>query len=142
MAKECLPPGWERIESKEKGVSYVNQTNQTCQHHHPCIPTFNQENAGTPPGQKDEIPEWLRIYFRLPHERDEEILSKVGLDRYNLIELNSYNAMYDRLFLEETEQIVMAFETYRFKLGEEMQRRDALAEEELLKLNDRKTSQL
>lgn len=141
MAKECLPPGWERIESKEKGVFYVNQVNKTCQHHHPCIPTLSQENSMTP-GQKDEIPKWLRIYFRLPQEMDEKILSKVGLDRYNLKELNSYNAMYDRLFLEETEQIVMAYETYRFKLGEEMQRRDALAEEELLRLNYLKTSQL
>ena len=68
------------------------------------------------PGQKDEIPKWLRIYFRLPQEMDEKILSKVGLDRYNLKELNSYNAMYDRLFLEETEQIVMAYETYRYKI--------------------------
>merc|ERR1712142_1221210 len=74
MAKECLPPGWERIESKEKGVFYVNQTNKTKQYHHPCIPTLSSDDAaGGIAAQNREIPKWLKVYFKAPHDMADKL---------------------------------------------------------------------
>ncbi|PAA92913.1 hypothetical protein BOX15_Mlig029444g1, partial [Macrostomum lignano] len=47
LAKESLPSGWERIESQDKGIYYVNRISKVMQLHHPGLP-FNGESTQQP----------------------------------------------------------------------------------------------
>ena len=89
--------------------------NKTAQYHHPCIPNLTPESTS----QNDEIPKWLKLYLKAPHEMDH----KLQWEYFGLQDLESYEAMYNRLYLEETEQIVMAYETYRNRIWEELEKK-------------------
>ena len=93
--------------------------NKTVQYHHPCDPSLGHDSASTAAAQNDEIPKWLKLYFKAPHEIDR----KLQWDLFGLQELESYEAMYNRLYLEETAQINKAYETYKNRIWEEMEKR-------------------
>lgn len=38
LEREGLPPGWERVESPEFGLYYVDHVNRKAQYRHPCAP--------------------------------------------------------------------------------------------------------
>lgn len=41
LEREGLPPGWERVESAEFGVYYVDHINKRAQYKHPCAPRYD-----------------------------------------------------------------------------------------------------
>ena len=49
---------------------------------------------------------------------------KIEWDHFALQDLETYEAMYKRLYLEETEQIVKAYENYTTRIWEELQKRN------------------
>ncbi|XP_014673538.1 PREDICTED: protein salvador homolog 1-like [Priapulus caudatus] len=139
LEKEGLPTGWERIESPEHGIYYVNHITRKAQYRHPCTPRFrystqpstgsqgpshtefHQHNVLVPanPYLNAEIPEWLYVYSRAPHDSDH----KLKWELFRLQELEGYEAMLRRLYRQEVEQIVMAYEAYRLALLREMEQR-------------------
>ncbi|XP_050405061.1 scaffold protein salvador [Patella vulgata] len=146
LEKESLPMGWERIESKEHGVFYVNHILKTAQIHHPCapsVPRFNmvfnydgpqiqqlpqqleyqqprQSNVLVPanPYLKEEIPQWLVVYSKAQPEHDH----KLKWDLFRLNELEYFDALIIRLYKQELEQLVMSYEAYRAALNREKER--------------------
>ena len=59
-----------------------------------------------------------------PPERD----PKLPWDSFDLSDLETYEAMCTRLYLEETKQIDLAYETYRNRIWEEMKKRNMTVE--------------
>lgn len=45
LEREGLPPGWERVESAEFGVYYVDHINKRAQYKHPCAPRYGSRLA-------------------------------------------------------------------------------------------------
>ncbi|RLU16451.1 hypothetical protein DMN91_010519 [Ooceraea biroi] len=101
LEKEGLPTGWERIESPEYGVYYVNVLV-------PANPYLNEE-----------IPHWLYVYSRASIALDR----KLRWELFRLPELDCFNAMLTRLYKQELEEVVMRYEEYRSALLCEMEQR-------------------
>ncbi|XP_015903551.1 scaffold protein salvador [Parasteatoda tepidariorum] len=146
LEKEGLPTGWERIESPDNGVYYVNHITKLAQYEHPCAPqyghnsaiiyqasllnqnryppprhtNFHQHNVIVPanPYLTEEIPHWLYVYSKAPSEFD----YKLKWNLFKLPELDCYQAMLNRLYRQELENIVMNYEAYRLALFKEMER--------------------
>ncbi|KAG8196780.1 hypothetical protein JTE90_014512 [Oedothorax gibbosus] len=147
MEKEGLPTGWERIESPDNGVYYVNHITKLAQYEHPCAEqygqtsavmyqasllsqsrqppprhtNFHQHNVIVPanPYLTEEIPHWLYVYSKAPIELDH----KLKWELFKLPELDCFQAMLNRLYRQELEGIVMAYEAYRLALLKEMERK-------------------
>ncbi|XP_064101379.1 protein salvador homolog 1-like isoform X1 [Macrobrachium nipponense] len=145
LEKEGLPAGWERIESLEHGVYYVNHITRQAQYEHPCaqqyltrIPEENALASHRPlpiphhtefrqplslmpasPYLHEEIPYWLHVYSQASPEHDH----KLRWELFRLPELDSYQAMLNRLFKQELHGIVMSYEMYRIALTREIERR-------------------
>ncbi|XP_013414073.1 protein salvador homolog 1 [Lingula anatina] len=141
LEKESLPTDWERIESQEHGVYYVNHTTKTAQYWHPGAPPLPQYSRAPPyvnpnaqlsqqgaeprpqsnvlvpanPYNTMEIPEWLYVYSKAPSEHDH----KLKWELFRLPELEAYDAILNRLFKQELEEIVMGYEEYRGALLKE-----------------------
>ena len=49
---------------------------------------------------------------------------KMQWDQFDVQDLETYDDMCQRLYLEETEQIVMAYETYRNRIWEELKKKN------------------
>ncbi|VDI11360.1 scaffold protein salvador [Mytilus galloprovincialis] len=150
--KESLPTGWERIESKEFGVYYVNHIKKTAQYPHPCaqnIPNMHsfqpplpgaleyrpsiarQPNVLVPanPYLNSAIPQWLHVYSRGAPEHDH----KLKWDLFRLNELEHFDALLVRLNRQDIEDIVLKYEHFRSALVIEMERRRQEKEIEMLK---------
>ncbi|GFR71419.1 salvador-like protein 1 [Elysia marginata] len=142
LKKESLPADWERIESKERGVYYYNHVTRTAQYHHPCsnvqgmvlsyggsvvpekIPAhleMRQSKQLVPanPYLNTEIPEWLVVFSKAPHEHDH----KLKWELFTLKELENFAGLLIRLHKQDLEHIVMSYERYRIALTREMERR-------------------
>lgn len=142
LEKEGLPPGWERIESKQFGVHYVNHYTRQLQFYHPCVPVMhyqfghhdgqmipqisNQSQSSSRgnlvpanPYLNAEIPEWLRVYSKAPPEHDH----KLKWDLFQLNQMETFDAMLIRLYKEEIEKVVMKYEGYRAALNRELDKR-------------------
>ncbi|CAL1529664.1 unnamed protein product [Lymnaea stagnalis] len=142
LEKESLPTDWERIESKERGVYYYNHITRTAQYHHPCSPAqgmllsygvgiipdripphleFRQNKQLVPanPYLNTEIPEWLIVFSKAPHEHDH----KLKWELFTLKQLENFAALLIRLYKQDLEHIVMSYERYRNALNRELDRR-------------------
>ncbi|XP_053374530.1 bromodomain-containing protein DDB_G0280777-like [Mercenaria mercenaria] len=138
LEKESLPTGWHRIESKEFGVYYVNHYTKQAQYAHPCstvmayqfghhsnqLPVTSQAQprgnlVPANPYLNTEIPEWLRVYSKAPPEHDH----KLKWDLFQLNQMETFDAMLNRLCKQELEKIVMSYERYRTGLNRELERR-------------------
>ncbi|CAH1262250.1 SAV1 [Branchiostoma lanceolatum] len=148
LEKEGLPAGWEKVESAEYGVYYVDHNTKRAQYRHPCAPRFPKYDPPPPlppsayltmqtsqaiagdmqaagmqvppsPYMNSEIPEWLQVYTKAPHEYDH----KLKWDLFKLPELDCYQEMLMRLYRKELEVVVMSYEGYRQALQQEMERR-------------------
>ncbi|CAG5127422.1 unnamed protein product [Candidula unifasciata] len=142
LEKESLPTDWERIESKERGVYYYNHITRTAQYHHPCSPVpdvvlgygvltvpdrlpphleYRQNNQLVPanPYLNTEIPEWLLVFSKAPHEHDH----KLKWELFTLSQLENFAALLIRLYKQDLERIVMSYERYRNALNRECERR-------------------
>lgn len=140
--KESLPMGWERIESKEYGVVYVNYILKLSQYNHPCAPVipqqqnivfapqelmmpkqieYRQSNLLVPanPYLHEEIPEWLYVYYRANQDHDH----KLKWPFFRLGELEYFDALLTRLYKQEVQKIVMIYEYQRMQILKEMDRR-------------------
>lgn len=150
LEKESLPTGWHRIESKEYGVYYVNHYTKQAQYAHPCstvmayqfghhgnqLPVTSQAQprgnlVPANPYLNTEIPEWLRVYSKAPPEHDH----KLKWDLFQLNQMETFDAMLNRLYKKELEEIVMSYEKYRTSLNRELERR----RQEMSKEQDDKT---
>ena len=125
LEKEGLPNGWEKIESPELGVYFVNHITRQAQYEHPCatqylglareVPTLpapqytyqplSQSNVLVPanPYLHEEIPIWLRVYFKASPTLDHHL----KWDLFRLPELECFEAMLNRLLRDELEELVM-----------------------------------
>ncbi|KAL1110338.1 hypothetical protein AAG570_007869 [Ranatra chinensis] len=145
LEKEGLPTGWERIESPEYGVYYVNHITRAAQYEHPCTQYiyqsevrvqldlgpappdpprhthFHPHSALVPanPYLNQEIPHWLAVYSRASQEIDH----KLRWELFRLPELDCFNAMLTRLYKHQLEEIVMRYEAYRSALLCEIEKR-------------------
>ncbi|RUS70928.1 hypothetical protein EGW08_021310, partial [Elysia chlorotica] len=149
LKKESLPAEWERIESKERVLfnSFFflsSHVTRTAQYHHPCsnvqgmvlsyggsvvperIPAhleMRQSKQLVPanPYLNTEIPEWLVVFSKAPHEHDH----KLKWELFTLKELENFAGLLIRLHKQDLEHIVMSYERYRIALTREMERRKA-----------------
>ncbi|KAL4237232.1 Salvador WW domain containing protein 1 [Mactra antiquata] len=138
LEKESLPTGWIRMESKEYGVYYVNHYTKQAQYAHPCtsvmqyqfghysnplpVTTQSQPRGNLVPANpylNTEIPEWLIVYSKAPPEHDH----KLKWDLFQLNQMETFDAMLNRLYKQECEKIVMKYERYRTALNREIERR-------------------
>ena len=133
--KEGLPAGWERIDSAEFGSYYVNHITKQAQYEHPSLsqyhvhapeytvggPVLPYSQAAVPPPASlnynhnmlvpanpylhEEIPIWLRVYFKASPTLDH----KLKWDLFRLPELECFDAMLNRLFRDELEELVMRY---------------------------------
>lgn len=126
LEKEGLPTGWERIESPEFGVYYVNHITRQAQYEHPCAPqylghplirphighlgqpvhtNFHQHNVLVPPNPylHEEIPVWLKVYFKASPSLDHHL----KWDLFRVQEMEGFEAMLNRLFRDELEELVL-----------------------------------
>jgi hypothetical protein len=148
LEKEGLPAGWEKIESAEFGSYYVNHITRQAQYEHPTFPEFQphlwspaqqplprlayslpspstayHQNVLVPPNPylHEEIPIWLRVYFKASPSLDH----KLKWDLFRLPELECFDAMLNRLFRDELEELVMRYEGIRCAISQEMELRAA-----------------
>ncbi|XP_059087231.1 uncharacterized protein LOC131883716 isoform X3 [Tigriopus californicus] len=141
LEKEGLPTGWERIESPEFGVYYVNHICRQAQYEHPCAsqylcPTnprpainhqlqvpihthFHPPHVLVPPNPyiHEEIPIWLRVYFKASPTLDHHLKWPM----FELHELECFEAMLNRLFRDELEELVMRYEAMRTTITMELE---------------------
>jgi len=137
LEKEGLPTGWEKIDSPEFGTYYVNHITRQAQYQHPCSPQFlndptpklpytqppvipnnvqYHQNALVPanPYLHEEIPIWLRVYFKASPTLDH----RLKWDLFRLPELECFDAMLNRLFRDEIEELVMRYEGIRYAISQ------------------------
>jgi len=84
---------------------------------------YQQHNVLVPanPYLHEEIPEWLRVYFKASPALDH----KLKWDLFRLPELECFNAMLLRLFREECQHVVERYELLRLGMGQEVAARRA-----------------
>ena len=142
--KEGLPAGWEKVDSAEFGSYYVNHMTKQAQYEHPAmshyhipgqLPQPSQEMVQPPrlqynqppansfnnnmlvpanPYLHEEIPIWLRVYFKASPTLDH----KLKWDLFRLPELECFDAMLNRLFRDELEELVMRYEGIRCTISQ------------------------
>ncbi|XP_040564940.1 uncharacterized protein sav isoform X3 [Lepeophtheirus salmonis] len=140
LEKEGLPTGWEKIDSPEYGTYFVNHITRQAQYEHPCTPryqlleshsqvlplppaldAYHQNNVLVPanPYLHEVIPTWLRVYFKASPTLDHHL----KWDLFRLAELECFEAMLNRLFRDELEELVMKYEGSRLAISQEMDQR-------------------
>lgn len=146
--KEGLPTGWERVDSPDHGTYYVNHITRLAQYGHPCATQYGQSGGSASEGSQllppppppehtnyhprsvlvpanpylhEEIPQWLYIYSKPPKECDHML--KWNL--FRLPELECFQAILNRLYRQELEEVVMGYEMQRLAIAKEMERRRA-----------------
>ena len=150
LENEGLPAGWEKIDSAEFGSYYVNHITKQAQYEHPSFPQYqiqapqytdNEQNFKLPYSQPlnhqvnlnynhnalvpanpyihEEIPIWLRVYFKASPTLDH----KLKWDLFRLPELECFDAMLNRLFRDELEELVMRYEGIRCAISQEIEYR-------------------
>ena len=67
----------------------------------------------------EEIPIWLRVYFKASPSLDH----KLKWELFRLPELDCFDAMLNRLFMDELEQLVMRYENIRVAISQELEHR-------------------
>lgn len=130
LDQSSLPLGWEKIESKEYGIYYVNHITKKAQYLHPLIKIDNSNNltyndhlsiqhkvtsnliVQSNPILNETIPEWLFIYSQVDHSHD----SMLDWNLFSKQELDMYDYMMQRLFRNECHEIVMKYEKYRIAI--------------------------
>lgn len=96
---------------------------------HTTSPTTQQPLVPANPYISLEIPQWLLVYSRAPTQNDHLL----DWQLFKLSELDCYQAMLNRLYRSEAEQLVIKFELYRNALQRELELRKAkTANSELL----------
>ncbi|KAG1658624.1 Protein salvador 1 [Nymphon striatum] len=152
---EGLPTGWERIDSPEHGTFFINHFTRQAQYEHPFVTHYShqfpvqtasnsstclyralqqkdyvnlQHNLLVPanPYLHQEIPHWLMVYSKAPHESDH----KLKWNLFKLAELECFQAMLTRLFKQELEEVVMRYEVYRVALLRELEYRLMLEQQQ------------
>ena len=125
-----LPLGWEKIETKN-GVYYVNHINKKAQCIHPLLRVYQKDfnnvfisydetikkheliNRHTivpaNPLLNVSIPDWLYVYSKASHAHD----SMIQWNLFESNELKVYDAMMQRLYINDCQKIVMRYEKYR-----------------------------
>ncbi|KRY50309.1 Scaffold protein salvador, partial [Trichinella britovi] len=66
-----------------------------------------------------EIPEWIKVYANAPHETD----CLLKWDLFRLPQLDCFDHMLLKLYKQEINTVVIAYERYRFALLNELERR-------------------
>jgi scaffold protein salvador len=153
LEKEGLPAGWERIDSQEFGSYFVNHITRQAQYEHPSFPQYFMPRTSytlgprvaynsaqmpppAPPPQSlgyhhnvlvpanpylhEEIPIWLRVYFKASPSLDH----KLKWELFRLPELDCFDAMLNRLFRDELEELVMRYERIRIAISQELEYRN------------------
>jgi len=146
LETEGLPAGWEKVESPEFGVYYLNHITRQVQYDNPCLSVYcrpspalpqlsytspptvphsvkYQQNVLVPanPYLHEEIPEWLRVYFKASPTLDH----KLKWDFFRLPELECFDAMLNKLFRDELIELVKRYEGIRFRMSQELASRRA-----------------
>lgn len=137
LERECLPTGWQCIDSPQYGIYYYNSITRQAQYEHPCYsyqPEVRYLNPPPPihihyqphsvlvpanPYLHEEIPSWLVVYMRASTDLDHNL----KWEMFRAPELDCYDAMLTRLYKQELEGIVMRYERYRSALLIEMENR-------------------
>ncbi|MCP3665833.1 MAG: hypothetical protein GY696_25615 [Gammaproteobacteria bacterium] len=68
----------------------------------------------------EEIPIWLRVYFKASPSLDH----KLKWELFSLSELDCFDAMLNRLFRDELEELVMRYERIRIAISQELEYRN------------------
>uniref|UniRef100_A0A5S6QUK0 WW domain-containing protein n=1 Tax=Trichuris muris TaxID=70415 RepID=A0A5S6QUK0_TRIMR len=66
-----------------------------------------------------DIPDWIKVYARAPHDSDHLL----KWDLFRLPQLDCFDHMLLKLYKQEINTIVIAYERYRFALVNELERR-------------------
>ncbi|GAB0088270.1 Scaffold protein salvador [Sergentomyia squamirostris] len=144
LEREGLPIGWQRIESPQYGIYYVNHITRQAQYNHPCLTScylyttateapravipephltthVSTHSALVPanPYLLEEIPSWLMVYMRADPATDH----KLKWDMFPLNKLECFDGMLNRLYKQELQNIVVRYEKYRQALDIEINRR-------------------
>ncbi|KAI4803639.1 hypothetical protein KUCAC02_025302 [Chaenocephalus aceratus] len=131
LEREGLPPGWEKVESAEFGVYYVDHINKRAQYRHPCahsVPRYDQPPPLPPPVAYQPRPEERNqqvlvpanpLYARAPLKYDHILKWEL----FQLADLDTYQGMLKLLFMKELEHIVKSYEAYRQALLSELDAR-------------------
>lgn len=123
---------------------FVSHITGTTQLEHPCAPQYGQHSPQTggervdlpvPPQPSqyspshcivpmnpyltEEIPHWLYIYSKAPPELDH----KLKWELFRVPELDCFQAMLNRLYRTDMEQLVCGYELIRSMLQSELDRR-------------------
>jgi scaffold protein salvador len=69
----------------------------------------------------EEIPIWLRVYFKASPTLDH----KLKWELFRLPELDCFDAMLNRLFRDELEELVMRYERIRIAISQELEYRNS-----------------
>lgn len=90
----------------------------------PVHTQFHQPNVLVPanPYLHEEIPIWLRVYFKASPSLDHHL----KWDLFRLPELECFDAMLNRLFRDELEELVMRYEGMRVTITQELDSRSQL----------------
>ena len=146
-----LIAGWERVESSEFGIYYVNHTTRHAQYEHPCAPRYSpalmaasnsswglvHSCSALPrplPIHQDFhdthnvlVPANPYLYEEIPYwlqfysRAPAEHDHKLRWELFRLPELDCYDNVLKRLYKQELEAIVMNYEAYRSALAREME---------------------
>uniref|UniRef100_A0A1L8DAQ6 Protein salvador log 1 n=2 Tax=Nyssomyia neivai TaxID=330878 RepID=A0A1L8DAQ6_9DIPT len=144
LEREGLPIGWQRIESPQYGIYYVNHITRQAQYNHPCLTSCYLYTTATEapravipepqlathvtthsalvpanPYLLEEIPPWLMVYMRADPATDH----KLKWDMFPLNKLECFDGMLNRLYKQELQNIVVRYEKYRQALDMEINRR-------------------
>lgn len=131
LESSSLPLGWEKIESIEHGIYYVNHITKKAQCTHPLLRISEYDNQNSlisydghvnttsersqsslvpaNPLLNVSIPDWLYVYSKASHAHD----SMIQWDLFERNELELYDAMMQRLYINDCQKIVMRYEKYR-----------------------------
>ncbi|KAK2170642.1 hypothetical protein LSH36_1g01004 [Paralvinella palmiformis] len=150
LEKESLPTGWQKIESAEHGVYFINNYSKIAQYHHPCSPVgIGQAYALMSPisaqlqAAQQQLPQPNDDYrppdvlvpanpylnAKIPpwlyvyFKAPSEHDHKLKWELFRLPELECFDEMLFRLYRQEGEQLVMKYELIRAILYDEMERR-------------------
>ncbi|XP_055700174.1 scaffold protein salvador [Phlebotomus papatasi] len=144
LEREGLPIGWQRIESPQYGIYYVNHITRQAQYNHPCLTSCYLYTTATEapravipepqlathvtthsalvpanPYLLEEIPSWLMVYMKADPATDH----KLKWDMFALNKLECFDGMLNRLYKQELQNIVARYEKYRQALDIEINRR-------------------
>ncbi|EYC06121.1 hypothetical protein Y032_0078g1202 [Ancylostoma ceylanicum] len=144
LARENLPPGWNKIFQPSSGVIYYNEMDGRSQVEHPGLaqPLTQQINQPIVPINRtesmmvasrraesavehlniihhEEVPEWLMMYS----QADTSLDHLLEWDLFNTMQLEQYEEMMLKLYKQEVIDTVRRYERMRTVLNKEIVRR-------------------